>query len=237
MFGLSKKLLKKQSSARSTARRKGDEDERGPEASVLKALHIMARRSSPHKASTRANMARAISVVEASMLGLCHIEELINECLSLCNSARETDDKSKRALLAERYADIIDELNAIAESTGHGGHHLIGGNSRTFEVDLGEQARFKLKLPHINLTAGPRGLALPKPARAFESAASLAQFDRHLALVKDRLERSASIFREHGTDLSKRLALVLEGAYAEVHELTEDSPVSARPLAKTFHQF
>jgi len=171
------------------------------------------------------------------MLGLCHIEELINECMSLCKSARETDDTNKRTLLAERYADIIDELNAIAESTGHGGYHLIGDTSFTLEVATGEPAQFKLKLPHINLTAGPRGLALPKPTRAFESAASLAQFDRHLALVKARLERSAAIFREHGTDLSKRLALVLEGAYAEIHELTEDNPISARPLAKPIRRF
>jgi hypothetical protein len=200
------------------SRRKSDGNETGAEATVLRALHLAARRSSPHKASTRASMARAISVIEASMLGLTLIEELINECESLCQSGLETDDAEKHSLLAARYESVLVEINAIAEGCGHAGAHLLGEKGSVLEVELGEPRNFTLKLPTINLTVGARGLALPEPNRAFADASALAQFERHIGLVKMRLEKSASIFRDHAEDIAKRLAWVLEGSYAEAGE-------------------
>lgn len=183
----------------------------------------MARQSSPHKASARSGIARAISVIEASMLGLDQINELISECVSLCQAGLQTESRNKRDLLAERYGEILEELNAIAQGTGHAGCHLIGDTSCILEVELGEPGEFKLKLPHINLTAGSRGLALPKPARAFETTDTLGHFERHLKLVAERLNKSEHIFRDHAADLAKRLALLLEGPYQEDGDLPEGS--------------
>lgn len=202
------------------ARRKSDGSERNAEASVLRALQIMARRSSPHKASTRASIARAINVVEASIMGLSHIEELITECQGLCNAGLETDDPKKRSLLATRYEEAIAELNAVAQGYGYAGHHLIDDSTHMLEVEVTEPEHFTLRLPHINLTAGNRGLALPNPSQVFESTEALNQFNRHLVLVRERLEKSATIFGDNAADLAKRLALSLEGAYAEKHELS-----------------
>jgi len=203
------------------ARRRSDCNERSAEAIVLRALQIMARRSSPHKASTRASIARAISVIEASTLGLSHIEELIDECQGLCQSGLESDDKNKWALLAARYEEVVVELNAVARGYGHAGHHLIDDSTDMLEVELTEPDHFTLRLPHINLTAGNRGLALPAPTQVFESTEALEQFNRHLALVRERLDKSAAIFGENAADLSKRLALLLEGTYAEEFDLTD----------------
>ena len=83
MFRLARNYFGTKPLVGSTARRKNDSHDACAEAEVLKALHLMARRSSPHKAAARASMARAISVIEASMLGLYHIEELVNEWVSV----------------------------------------------------------------------------------------------------------------------------------------------------------
>jgi len=215
----------------SSERRKGEVDDRSAEAAVLKALHLMARRSSPHKASARASMARAISVIEASMLGLCHIEELVTECHTLCQTGLTSNNQEKRNALSRRYEDVITELNAIAKGTGHAGFNLIGEVGAVFEVELGETNDFKLKLPNINLTAGPQGLALPKPEHAFADVESLKQFDRHLGFVRDRLEKTTAVFKEHGADVTKRLALILEGSYAEKHELKGGPTAPLAPVA------
>jgi len=231
MLGLSKTFFGNRREKLKGAQRKSDSSDENVEAVVLKALHVMAQRSSPHSASTRASMARAISVLEASTLGLSHIEELVDESRSLCLSGLEQEDAGKRELLAERYADIIIELDAVAKGTAHGGVHLIGNERSTLEIDLGDPNMFKLKLPHVNLTSGPQGLALPAPARAFESTASLKQFDRHLALVKDRLAHTTHTFEAHATDLAKRLALILEGAFADGGELADGRTEPARAPA------
>lgn len=215
--------------SRRTARRKGDSEEHSAEATVLKALHVMAKQSSPHKASARAGFARAITVIETSMVGLSDIKVLVDECQSLCIAGIETNARGKRDLLATRYAEIVEELNAVAQGTGHAGCHLIGDASCILEVDLGEPGQFKLKLPHINLTSGTRGLALPKPNRTFESKESLEQFARHLNLVQERLEKTEMIFRDHAADLSKRLAMILEGAYVE-DDRTPKGRISPTPF-------
>lgn len=212
------------------ARRKSDSESADAEVTVLRALHVTARRSSPHKAAVRAGIARAISVIEASTLGLCHIKELIDECQALCRSGLTTDNLNKRALLADRYTEALAELDAIAQATGHGGFHLINDSSCTCEVSLGDPDNLTLKLPHINLTTGPRGLALPKAGQAFTSTQALEGLDNHLMLVQRRIEKAAVIFREHGADLATRLALVLEYAIPEGHELDDVPQATDEPL-------
>lgn len=232
MFGLkntwTKAVLCGRPSIRRGARRSSDADHRGAEATVLRALQVMARRSSPHKASTRASIARAISVVEASIMGLSQIEELVEECQELANAGLDTEDTRKRTLLAERYEAVLAEVNAVAQGYGHAGHHLIDDSTEMLEVELTEPDHFTLRLPHINLTASTRGLALPKPAQAFESRESLEQFNRHLALVRERLEKSADIFGEHAKDLARRLALLLDGAYGQEFEPSSSPMTPAR---------
>lgn len=231
MFGLLK-FRSGKNAGRPTDRRTSDSLD--AEIAVLNALHLAARRSSPHKAATRAGIARAIAAIEAATLGLCHICELIEEAKELCQSGLTTDEAIMRNMLADRYTDVIKELNAIASATGHCGVHLINNSNHTLEVHLCEKNDLKMKLPHINLTAGPNGLALPKAARAFNSMQDLEQLHTHLELVSDRLDKSAVVFRQHGADLSKRLALVLEGTIPESHEL-KGVPFSATAPARPGH--
>jgi len=232
MFGLknmwSKSFLGERLTDLRGSRRRSDGIDRSAEASVLRALQVMARRSSPHKASTRASLARAVSVVESAIMGLSQIKELVDECQGLSTSGLESTDPKKRELLAGRYEEVIAEMNAVAQGYGYAGHHLIDDSSDMLEVDMTEPEHFTLRLPHINLTAGNRGLALPKPSQVFESADTLEQFNRHLVLVRERLEKSATIFNENAADLSKRLALLLDGAYVDKHELSEGPTAPAR---------
>ncbi len=76
MFGLLKFKSRKETNTETDGR---SSDTISAEVAVLHALHLAARRSSPHKAATRAGIARAIAVIEAATLGLCHICELIAE--------------------------------------------------------------------------------------------------------------------------------------------------------------
>lgn len=231
-MGFRSNLLSGKFGLRRMSRRKEDTSERSAEATVLRALHLAARRSSPHKATLRANMARAISVIEASMFGLTQISELIDECEQLCKSAHKADNPEKYSLLSARYKEVVSEIDLIATSCGHSGVHLIGEVNTVFEVDLGEPGWFNFKLPHINLTSGPKGLALPDPDHAFGNPESLKQFDRHLGMVRSRLDKSVQIFRDHGENLAKRLALVLEGTYTEEHEFNDVPETTVSPLGR-----
>ncbi len=217
MFGL---LKRKNGRDKSDLSPRRSSDHTDAEVAVLNALHLAARRSSPHKAATRANIARAIGTIEAAMLGLCQIKDLIYEAQKLSIAGLALQDADQRTLLAMRYGEVITELNAIASATGHGGVHLINDSTDVAEVCLTSPGEcIHIQLPHINLTAGPRGLSLPKPSRAFTSLQDLENLSKHLTLVAERLDKSAEIFRQQGAELSKRLALILEGTIPAETEL------------------
>lgn len=228
MFGLNKTNRREGDSH--SPRRQVDRETSEAEVAVLRALQNSARRSSPHSAAVRADLARAIAVVEAAMLGLSQIRELVDEAEGLCRSALETEHGTRRALIAERYRNVMVEINAIANATGHNGVNLIDDSASTITVKVADGQEIRLRLPHIVLTTGSGGLALPRASRAFGSTSHLKELLAHLSLARSRLDKAASSFQEHASDLAKRLAFVLDGTVLSADELRDvpDAPMARR---------
>lgn len=229
MFGLGKSNAQGASKA-PRPRRSADRAAADAEVSVLKALHNAARRSSPHRAAVRAEISRGIAVVEAATMGLSHIRELVDEVEGLCRSARESDSAAKRALIAERYEAALAEIDAIARATGHSGVNLIDESNATLTLRVTDGQDIRISLPHVVLTAGSRGLAMPRAARAFASDDSLTALADHLGLARNRLDKAAALFRDHASDLCKRLAFVLNGTILSAEDLKNvpDGPLPKR---------
>lgn len=229
MFGLGKALAHGAPKAL-YPRRSADSHAADAEVAVLKALHNAARRSSPHSAAVRAEISRGIAVVEAATMGLSHIRELADEAEGLCRSALESDSAAKRALIAERYEAALMEIDAIARATGHSGVNLIDESNATLTLRITDGQDIRISLPHVVLTSGSRGLAMPKAARAFASDATLEALADHLGLVRARLDKAAALFRDHASDLCKRLAFVLNGTVLSAEDLKNvpDGPLPKR---------
>ncbi len=227
MFGLGKSTSQTAQKP-SQPRRRADKNATSGEFAVLAALHNAARRSSPRRAGVRAQIARAIAIVESATMGLCLIRELIDESEGLCRSALESDVPAKRALIAERYDMVLKEINAIAKATGHSGVHLIDESNSTITVRVVDGQNICLSLPHVVLTSSARGLAMPKAAKAFASDTNLRTLGDHLELARARLDDAATLFRDHASDLSKRLAFVLNGTVMNGEDLNKAGTNAAR---------
>ncbi len=227
MFGLGKSQAKRGTKA-SHPRRRADSRTADAEVAVLRALHNAARRSSPHRAAVRAEIARAISIVESATIGLSHIRELIDESEGLCRSALESDNASKRALIADRYDTVLREIDAIARATGHSGINLIDDSHSTLTVRIADAQDIRMSLPHVVLTVGPRGLAMPRASKSFASEEGLQALADHLGLARTRLDKAAELFRDHASDLCKRLAFVLNGTVLSAEDL-KDVPDGPNP--------
>jgi|GEM_PF-4333756 len=123
----------------------------------------------------------AIETLEAAVLSLDAISQRLSDALELVHAA-ETDidgaaadgEDGTRALLAERYDELRDDITRIAGTAYAGRTNLLDGLGGELDVPLDPSGRSRAVILGVNaVIAGPDnpgGLDLPPPALAFATS-------------------------------------------------------------------
>ena len=156
-------------------------------------------------AETAERLSGALHMLEAAILAIDHLTELLAEGTELCENAREAVNTAKRAAIAERYSALLERIDAYVMNIAEGEANLIDGSRKTCEITLDAAGQSRVVLHVANLTSGPSGLDLSAPSEAF---ASLSAIDRSLAeltIAKNIALHTADLFADSAAVLSERL--------------------------------
>lgn len=145
-------------------------------------------KSTPHDQKVRApHLAAAIAAIEtleAAVLSLDAITHRLTDAQELVDAANvpvtdeagmDTDEENgARALLAERYDELREDITRIASTAYAGRTNLLDGLGGQLEVPLDGSGRAKAIIPGVNAAVSspdnPDGIELPPPELAFATA-------------------------------------------------------------------
>jgi hypothetical protein len=149
--------------------------------------------------------ARAVSTVEGTLVAIDTIQEHLDEALELTAEAFQTDDASKRAMIADRYEQLRAQIDAVAAGASFEGVNLIDASRDAIEIRLREPGLRRHSINHITLVAGERGLSLKSPADLFLSDDEIDATRQTLLAARQRLDRAVDTFLNQATMLAPHL--------------------------------
>ena len=138
--------------------------------------------------------ARAISVVEGTLVATDAIDACLSEAQDLVSHALAAVDPGARALFAERFIELVNRVDTIASGATFEGLNLINLGKDKIELvsPVGGQPRHAVG--HIVLTASERGLGLKLPKNAFRDDAEIEAKAACLTRARARLIKAADTF-------------------------------------------
>jgi len=148
---------------------------------------------------------RAIDALEAAAQGVDSVAALIAEARDLADSAAATGSEAKRALIAERYNDVIEAIDSACEGATAHGVNLIDDGDAEIEIDLQERGGVKLAVRHARLTRGIGGLKLSPAREAFADNAEIDHARQELDAALERIDGLSERFCADAAFLSERL--------------------------------
>ncbi|WP_147446300.1 hypothetical protein [Tepidicaulis marinus] len=157
-------------------------------------------------AETAERLSGALHMLEAAILAIDHLTELLAEGTELCENARDTVNTAKRAAIAERYSALLERIDAYVMNIAAGEANLIDGSRKTCEITLDAAGQSRVVLHVANLTSGPSGLDLSAPGEAFASLSAIDRSLAELAVAKNIALHTADLFADSAAVLSERLA-------------------------------
>ncbi len=147
----------------------------------------------------------AIAALEAAAQGVDAVSAAIGEARELTQSAAETQSQAKRALIAERFNDVIEGVDGAVRRSGAGEINLIDDGRDEIEIDLEQIGGAKLAVRHTRLTRGPGGLILSPVENAFSEDEEIARAQAELDRASARVDGLAERFCADAAFLSDRL--------------------------------
>jgi hypothetical protein len=160
----------------------------------------------PEQSASRAHAAaRAISIVEGTLVATDTIDGYLTEALELSSHALAASDGDMRSLLAERYVLLINRIDTVAAGATFDGTNLINLGRDAIELitPVGGQPRHAIG--HIVLTAGERGLSLRAPQDNFQVDAEIETAAADLTRARARLIKAADTFLNQASVLAPLL--------------------------------
>ena len=180
-------------------------------------------KSSPHDQKVRApHLAAAIAAIEtleAAVLSLDAITHRLTDAQELLDAADapmtddmagETDEESgTRALLAERYDELREDITRIASTAYAGRTNLLDGLGGQLEVPLDGTGRAKAIIPGVNASVSsadsPDGIDLPPPEMAFATAQEREVIARALSAAIQQTSAFAARFEVDAALMAARV--------------------------------
>ncbi|MFN4353039.1 hypothetical protein [Parvibaculum sp.] len=177
-------------------------------------------------------IATALSTIETSVLAIDAIMDRLREAADLVADAGTSADDGRRALLAGRYDELREEIDAIAGSATHNRVNLIagrriGGKQTTFDIAFDDEARSGVAIPIVNLTTGEAGLSLSPPRDAFAPDEEVAAIAAEIEAARATAARVSDRLVDHAALISERLARLME--MAGPREIGTRLPTGADP--------
>ena len=181
-------------------------------------------------------IATALSTIETSVLAIDAIMDRLREAADLVADAGASADDGRRALLAGRYDEIREEIDAIAGSSTHNRVNLIagrriGGKAASFDIAFDGEERSGVAIHIVNLTTGEAGLSLSPPRDAFAPDEEIAAIAAEIEAARATAARVSDRFADHAALISERLARLME--MAGPREIGTRLPTGADPQEET----
>ncbi len=157
--------------------------------------------------------ARAIETLEAAVLSLDAIRTLLDQAGELVAAARDPEaHDGTRALLAERYDELREDIDRIALTAYAGRTNLLDGLGAELDVPLDTTGRSRVAVHAADATCGEAGLALPPPRDAFAGAGERDAIAAAIEAARNQASALAQRFEIDAALLAARLNAVLTPA-------------------------
>jgi hypothetical protein len=153
------------------------------------------------------NAARAVSVVEGTLVAIDTINDYLTEALDLTAAALSHPDPTKRAMIADRYEELRGRVDTVAAGATFDGTNLIDGARGAIELMLPDGGQPRHAIGHITLVAGERGLALKAPSEQFGSNDEIEAARASLGNGRIRLQKAAETFLNQASLLAPQLGM------------------------------
>jgi hypothetical protein len=183
--------------------------ETAPEIDITAGLNRVLRAAAPQPDSQAAEakidpVREALATIEAALYAIDTIRDIIEQACEVTLSAQSVEDIGGRALLAESYDEIRQQISKTIENLDERAALLVGKNQHNLDIRLGGKANYSISPTRLDLSA--RGLNLEPPREAFatfeEISAVLAELDTALK----KADRTASAYCRDAQFLIARLA-------------------------------
>ena len=165
-------------------------------------------------ASVAESAARAVSVVEGTLVAIDTINDYLTEALDLTAAALSHPDPTKRAMIADRYEELRSRVDTVAAGATFDGTNLIDAARGAIELVTPEGGQPRHAIGHITLVAGERGLSLKAPSEQFGSNDEIEMARASLVAGRHRLQKAAETFLNQASMLAPQLGM--EGQMGEV---------------------
>lgn len=172
---------------------------------VTRALRHAAVKDDHYRRRQIETIRAAIAALEAAAQGVDAVSAMIGEARELAQSAAATQSQAKRALIAERFNDVIESVDGAVQRSGADGVNLIDDGKDEIEIDLEHIGGARLAVRHTRLTRGIGGLILSPVENAFSEDAEIARAQAELDRAATRVEGLAERFCADAAFLSDRL--------------------------------
>ena len=158
-------------------------------------------------ASVIETAARAVSVVEGTLVAIDTINDYLTEALDLTAAALSHPDATKRAMIADRYEELRGRVDTVAAGATFDGTNLIDSARGAIELVTPEGGQPRHAIGHITLVAGERGLALKAPSEQFGSNDEIEAARASLMSARHRLHKAAETFLNQASMLAPSLGM------------------------------
>lgn len=158
-------------------------------------------------ASVAESAARAVSVVEGTLVAIDTINDYLTEALDLTAAALSHPDATKRAMIADRYEELRGRVDTVAAGATFDGTNLIDSARGAIELVTPEGGQPRHAIGHITLVAGERGLALKAPSEQFGSNDEIEAARASLMSGRHRLHKAAETFLNQASMLAPSLGM------------------------------
>lgn len=152
-------------------------------------------KSSQHAARNQIEQAaRAISVVEGTLVATDAVDAALAEMQDVVSHALAAQDANARMLCAQRYAALIERIDTIVAGAVFDGVNLVNLGRDNIELISPVGGRPHHAISHIVLTAGERGLNLKIPRNGFREDEEIETAGQSLMRARARLIKAADTF-------------------------------------------
>lgn len=173
-------------------------------------------RAMPHMPALPPHLAEAVAAIEtleAAVLSLDSIGHRLADAGELVDAAEQADrtdlpadaEDAARALLAERYDELREDIDRIARTAYAGRVNLLDGLGGELTVPLDARGRSSAAIPGVNATSEAEGLALPAPELAFATAAERTAIRQAIAAARQQAAAFAARFEVDAALLAARI--------------------------------
>jgi len=148
---------------------------------------------------------QAIEALEAAAQGVDALSAGLDEARELAISAQDSASPAKRALIAERFNDIVEGLDEGVDAAGAETLNLIDGGASDISIHLEDANGAVFAVRGANLSRQRGGLSLDPAREAFAEDAEIEHALSQLARAEARLDGLAERFCGDAAFLTERL--------------------------------